>query len=358
MPQGEEFWNPYRMVVVRDAEPKRKSPLSHQAFKGITGSLKCRLTTLTPFLIGKRGFGNEVSFIERDRKPVIPGTSLKGMIRSLAEIVGNGCAVVGKADSTHIACHNADNLCITCRIFGMMEKGHDAKVFMGKVSFGDGIFQSDKPVYLNYQVLMGTPNPKHTSFYINSITGKDDQTVRKFYFHQPDQKDTPLYPPSDLINRAWKVYPLPKNSVFEFDVTFHNLLDEELNLLLYFIALEEDVSISFDDGRTVKGSLRHKLGYGKPLGMGSVHIAITKMALIGDMVQRYSKLKPPEDITEEALKEIIKDKTKTFRADCSLTMTQLRRMLLWNEAESKRFHYPSFNWFRSPGNSNKKLKKI
>ena len=239
MPQKEEsFWNPYRMVVVRDNEPKKKKPVLHHAFKGISGTVNCRITTLTPFLIGKRS-DRGVSFVEREGKPVIPGTSLKGMIRSLAELAGNGCAVVGKSDNNHKPCSSIDSLCITCRIFGMMEKGRNAKVFMGKISFGDGIFQGDTPVYGKHQILMGTPAPRHTAFYKNPDTGNDDKTVRKFYFHQPRQEDYPLPPPADLIKNVWRVYPLPKDSIFEFEITFHNLCDEELKLLLYCLALKK-----------------------------------------------------------------------------------------------------------------------
>lgn len=369
MPQGEEsFWNPYRMVVVRDEKPEKKEPVLHHTFKGISGAVKCRITTLTPFLIGKRSDNRDVSFLEREGKPVIPGTSLKGMIRSLAELAGNGCAVVGKSDYKHKPCSSVNSLCITCRIFGMMEQCSNAKVFMGKISFGDGIFQGDKPVYGKHQILMGTPSPRHTAFYKNPDTNENNKTVRKLYFHQPGQEDSPIPPPPGLIERAWQVHPLPKNSIFEFEVTFQNLCDEELDLLLYCLALEEDVTVTFEGQQETQGPLRHKLGYGKPLGMGSVHIEITQLTLI-DMAKRYRSLAPPIIFEKGYLTKEIEGRTKGFKSDASTTMTMLRKMLLYNSSDTRDFHWPYFNWFRDtskdekpkpprPENSETPLKRI
>lgn len=59
-----------------------------------SGSIRCSLKALTPLLVAaKQGSAEnkERRFLEIDGKPVIPGTSLKGMIRSLVEIMSFSC---------------------------------------------------------------------------------------------------------------------------------------------------------------------------------------------------------------------------------------------------------------------------
>ncbi len=63
---------------------------------------------------------------------------------------------------------------------------------------------------------------------------------------------------------------------FDFVIHFNNLQEDEFNLLLYLLVLEGDVQVTVGEGehrRQLRGPLRHKLGLGKPLGMGSVHIS-------------------------------------------------------------------------------------
>ena len=59
-----------------------------------SGSIRCSLKALTPLLVAaKQGSAEnkERRFLEINRKPVIPGSSLKGMIRSLVEIMSFSC---------------------------------------------------------------------------------------------------------------------------------------------------------------------------------------------------------------------------------------------------------------------------
>ncbi|MEI6068665.1 MAG: hypothetical protein WCP96_15085 [Methylococcaceae bacterium] len=74
--------------------------------------------------------------------------------------------------------------------------------------------------------------------------------------------------------RKLKSHPLSNGSTFEFDVAFDNLSEYELGLLCYALKPSKD--------------FRHKLGMGKPIGLGSVNIDITELVLI-DRHQRYAK---------------------------------------------------------------------
>lgn len=94
MPQNKTFWNPYRMIPVQDKQPVRRNPLTHEIFQGLSGEVEAKVTTLTPLLIGVQQ-GNRKTHICENRidLPILPGSSLKGMLRSLAELIGNGCDV-------------------------------------------------------------------------------------------------------------------------------------------------------------------------------------------------------------------------------------------------------------------------
>ncbi len=72
-----------------------------------------------------------------------------------------------------------------------------------------------------------------------------------------------------------KINPLSVNSTFTGRIRFENLTNEELGALLFAIELPD--------------GLCHKLGMGKPLGLGSVLISINKVAII-DREDRYKKL--------------------------------------------------------------------
>lgn len=130
-----KFVNPYNFVPLGENQPKRKQPKSHEYFVGNRGRIVCRITFQTPFFIPhpeKRfsvpkkknanqvqddelpqwvlkdqkakeawqrlkelnaGEGHEMLALLRDSddKPFIPGSSLKGTFRTIAEALSNSC---------------------------------------------------------------------------------------------------------------------------------------------------------------------------------------------------------------------------------------------------------------------------
>ncbi len=87
MPQGETYWNPYRMIPVKNGPLERHCPITHESVKGISGEIKASLAAITPLLIGtQEGKYKKPVFNQKNKLPVLPGSSLKGMIRSLAEL--------------------------------------------------------------------------------------------------------------------------------------------------------------------------------------------------------------------------------------------------------------------------------
>ncbi|MCP4351108.1 MAG: hypothetical protein GY795_37055 [Desulfobacterales bacterium] len=363
MPQGEDFWNPYRMIPVRK-NIDRKPPFTDEKFRGKSGIISCSLENLTPLFIGGNHDFKE-NFLKRNGKCVIPGSSLKGMLRSLAEIVGGGCMVTdskGSYNKTYAACNKVHSLCIACRIFGMMERGRNARVHKGNVSIGDALLEQAKPETVRFQVLLSSCGTRHEPFYRTQDTGKLDGKSRKFFFHQPKRRGSVPNVPENLRSRAWHINALTPGKSFDFEVQFSNLSKEELELLIYVLVLEENVDVMLEQDRvSLQGPLRHKIGNAKPLGLGSCHIRINKLVCFADSRDRFACLGDVKNNVYEGgdgLEREISVQTERFVEDKSETMQQLRKMMVWDENDNREFRYPDYFWFKSLGNSQKVLKKI
>jgi CRISPR/Cas system CSM-associated protein Csm3 (group 7 of RAMP superfamily) len=366
MPQDEQFWNPYRMVPAKEITARR-APWTREKERGKSGVLYCTLENLTLLFIGGNRHNKE-AFLTRNGLPVIPGSSLKGMLRSLAETVGGGCHITdpkGVHSPKVKACEDADNLCVACRMFGMMERTSHARVHTGNVSVGDALIREREVHTGLFKVLLGSPAPRHSSFYINPANGSNDGRCRKFYFHQPGRTDSVPEIPANLQHREEHIRNiraiLPGHH-FDFEIYFTNLEEDELSLLIYAVALEphDEVMLLGGRGNRLRGPLRHKIGHGKPLGLGSCRIDIQKICYAAAPVERYRTLRGKADrvLTGDDLATEVLGRTRPFAEDTSVTMQQLRKMLVWDETDRRSFHYPTYHWFKNPANSTKPLKPI
>ena len=351
MPEGESFWNPYRWITVSDQAVERDVPRYHHTLCGLSGRLCCELEALTPLLIGD-GKGEFVRHAD-DHQPYIPATSLKGAIRSLAEVVGNTAVPFPKVsvDDQHqlAKARQGSQLDTTARTFGYLDGG---KVFAGLIRFSDAeITGESQPSnqWQQYEVAVGQPKPSHSAFY----PGKNQ---RKFYHHHPGA--TQLTPPHPGITQTVKVRPAPLGTRFHFTVDFANLRDAELNLLLYCLVLEEQTTVKLSPatlgrgidqgGLTLRGPLRHKLGGAKPHGAGSARVRITMLEVRADPIARYrgndtADVREAEDLTEE-----IASRTASFRDRTDRTMQELRAMLIYDTNDPRKpIQYPTYQWFKT-----------
>lgn len=119
-----------------------------------SGTLHCRLKTLTPLLVGGSQLQKSTSeqastksFFRVDGKPVIPGTSLKGMVRSVVETLT--CSSMRLMNDHHIFWRNFD------------DTAYKAKFHMGSVDS-----QSEGPQQAGYLVRRGA------DFYIYPVKYK------------------------------------------------------------------------------------------------------------------------------------------------------------------------------------------
>ncbi|MEW6259121.1 MAG: RAMP superfamily CRISPR-associated protein [Thermodesulfobacteriota bacterium] len=368
MPQNETFWNPYRLVPAKSVE-NRCAPQTHERFVGHCGILSCTVENLTPLFVGPSSKGNPRRFLSREQRPVIPGSSLKGMFRSLAELVGGGCCSVQNTGGQHKSpvppelgkCTDVRSLCITCRMFGAMETSSRARVHMGKVCFGDATLLDERGRTDSFQVYLSSCGVRHEPFYRSPHTGKLDGASRKLYFHQPMHRENIQPLPISVSARPWQVDALLPHHRFRFEVTYHNLTDAELSLLLYVIHLEEHVEVTIGEEHIqLRGPLRHKIGNAKPLGMGSCHVQIEWWERFLEPRLRFASLQSSQrhrlegdDLHDEIIKRIC-----PYIEDKSPTMKHVRKMMVWDETDKRVFNYPNYEWFQNRANSGKPLKAI
>lgn len=206
-------------------------------------------------------------------------------------------------------------------IFGYVAEEDRAHGAAGRVFFGDAHCTSAKDIWLKPNEEVTTPSilssPKPTSFQHYLVQDKTRHPAGSpGEAHDPDIKDalahygtpTPtetvvrghkLYwhkegtdsvtaesiqtqnPPSDWRNdtQHTQIRPVNAGVDFKFSIQFENLRNYELGALLWALQLPMDSN---------GNSCRHKLGMGKPLGLGSVALEVD--VTITQRGQRYKQL--------------------------------------------------------------------
>jgi len=271
-------WNPYQFVPFADSVPRAPiAPVAGHDRTGATGyhsgRIVCYMHAETPVLVLDRGRG-------QPRR--LPASGLKGMVRAVAEIAGQGCgnlldkhggkfpkpeqrpcqeipvnkAIIEEAEKNKKPLRwGRLQLCRTCRIFGF---ALDQACWQGRVRFADGRIENGRfgpyvPPDVAYLVKLRTPKPHHEDFYFDG----DLMAGRKVYLHQANAQDI-------KVENA-KVWIAPTGSRFRFECRFENLIGSELGLLLFALDLKRP-------GKP--DNLRHHYGYGRPAGFGTVRIEV------------------------------------------------------------------------------------
>ena len=325
--------NPYDFVRIDwDEGVNRRPPRFHDRFEGLSGRIKGTITTLTPFFIPGEVVKRPPEPYKRvltgpNNHPIIPGSSLKGMIRSLVETVGYGCWCFPKPVHKYKikrdfrACTDSQSLCVACQMFGMVHEGDHLK---GRVGFEDAVCEDPHTYEKMYTPDLMGPQPERASWYLDKSGGKTCVAGRKFYYHSQDiwvGQEIHRTNSGKKINSY--IEPLGVGNVFTLKVHFDNLSEGELNLLLYALALEPGV--------------RHKLGYAKPAGLGSVEIKLTKVELI-DFESRYTTPGGGKTTYEaDDFEAFVTEQTASYRNDQdSETLTDLRSIWAWPPSDTDR----------------------
>ncbi len=183
---------------------------------------------------------------------------------------------------------NFNELCLASRVFGWVSQDADdgdlsqRVAYKGRVRFSHA--QPTKtPTTLDYTLdILGTPHPTSVEFYLSGVKtakpvksphGYDEREVRvrgrKMYRHHGKQP-TPNAEKSKFNRTILGAH--DKGTTYTFTIEFENLQPVELGALLYTLQLEDGAF--------------HRIGYGKPLGLGSVKMEVENLTLI-PMENRY-----------------------------------------------------------------------
>jgi len=305
----------------------------------LTGYLICTLTTKTPTFVGneriagiKRYTAGKAGHYAINGSPAFPASSLNGMIGSLMEALSNSALRVladEKAKELLEKLEDGHNLLpwkgkrthLTPAelILGAVAEeeggsGGDGEVysFAGRVRFSDAEKTGRgevKTLGVKMLKILSSPRPvtdKIHNFYFHkkSALSSEDKTVingRKYYLHhRPQQmsktggKGKYWWETKDACNvrtihQKTCCDPVAKGQKFRFHICFHNLSEAELGLLLAALdPVRADVALNRSKATTEEeeagrsassGKFLHRLGFGKPLGLGTVKIGITQLWL-------------------------------------------------------------------------------
>jgi CRISPR-associated protein (TIGR03986 family) len=309
---------------------------------GLSGHLEGTITALTPLFI-PGNMDKDVRQFRRNRhgNPILPGSSLKGLMRSLLETIGPGCWWLldrdhqDKLPPDFRQCRDLRSLCPACRMFGMMQTGRDAPMLEGHVRFNDGVCRAPVLREPMYTPILSNPKPRHTIWYFAAAGGRP--TGRKFYYHQAAVAAESGLRTTRRHELAQNVLiaPLDVGSRFDFTADFESVEEDDLRLLLYALVLEE--------------GMRHKIGYAKPAGLGSIEIRLTRLQ-VRDMAKRYVKggqLGGGAVLEGEALAAYLNEQVS---AACSVitaeTLEDLRRIWAWLPRNVS-YQYPTQEWFKN-----------
>jgi CRISPR/Cas system CSM-associated protein Csm3 (group 7 of RAMP superfamily) len=333
---------PYGFARYPDGSPRRTTPTGHDVFEGQTGQIECELEALSPFLVmdSDHRAGSNPSELGTfmsgdDGRYIIPGTSLKGMIRSVFEVIIPSCVAVNSSNSNRLvpgrfsACKHRTNLCPACRTFGYMGRGRGATVHRGRVNIGEARAVGSPQRHRDVQLVPHfSPNPGKSDRY--QTAGRDPKG-RKFYYHHHDLKTATTH--NDKDYGPW-VAPLEAGSTFRFTVGFENLEEEALDALVAALVLSSSAPL---DGSTVK--VRHKLGYGKPAGLGSVRIGVQEVRLDPPPETRYRDFQAdPQTLDDQDA--WVETRRSRFFEDPTPPVKDLVEVLRYPPPAGVRYAYP------------------
>lgn len=249
---------PYAFVPIPAGDPRRERPAGHQQYNGnlLTGTLEGMITARSPVhvasgqieLTGKRPSLVKAHF-RRNGRLTIPGSSLKGAIRSIVEAISNppSCLRVTRARFAEQpvqvrACNRKESLCVACQMFGAMG-------YLGQVHFHDATLDGGESTIILTPSLFA-PRTRERAYIANGqVRG------RKFYHH------------GELARGNVPLEVCPVGARFQLQVDFENLSEAQLGLLL--IALGQGTP-----------PLTPKLGGAKPACCGSVEMHVTDVRLL------------------------------------------------------------------------------
>ncbi|MBI4769799.1 MAG: hypothetical protein HY784_05125 [Chloroflexi bacterium] len=288
-----------------------------------SGELEFSLRALSPVFVaaGRYALSEEAGlgpggavrgFCRTNGVPTIPASTLKGVVRGVAEAVSPSHVTatrldVGDLDRTgDCAVGPGKKACPACALFG----GGGRQAHIGLVRFEDARLVGSTKTRLFRLSPLYAPRATRRGAPAAYTDEHGELKGRKFYFHGQPAKD----PGGDHCEV------LPAGAQFSGRLCFANL-DGPLLGLVFF-------ALGFDR------SFRLNLGGGKPLCLGSVEFAPVRLRLLG-REEVLSGEAQGEPVAGEALADFIVDKMRSAQQARLLLgpqVTKLCEVLRWPNA--------------------------
>lgn len=243
--------------------PDRKRPPDHDRFRDQSGRMELQIEVVSEYLYV--GSGNLELFDLKGRKQayyalprhngqlVIPGSAIKGAVRSIAEAISGSCVRVadrGERTGSWRACSDEGLLCAACRLFG-------ATGYRGRVHLSDAA-----PV--------AQVEPDRIK--IADLWPPRQSPGRKFYrpgaFQSLDKE-------AERNHRFIEV--VPKGSRFSVTLYFENTTRAEMGLLMRALGLD---LIQRGSEKKVVFAFPVKLGGAKPRCLGAARLNPKRLYLV------------------------------------------------------------------------------
>lgn len=270
-----EHPKPYELIDFANRAPQREPVAGHDALRAdrLSGYIELYLIARTYLQVASGTYDargdREIAAVETrvgrytgdkgqvKQEPVIPGSSLKGMVRSLVEILSPSClTTVTRRWARHIPaglapCQDVNALCPACRLFGMT--GAENNNYLGQMSFEDAQLVKGKRAEISTPQLWSRNDlPPH---YLDHSYFKG----RKVYHH------------SQVAEGNDARLTFAAGAVLLTRIHFENLLAAEMGLFFAAIGLHP------------RHRFLPKLGAGKPVGMGSIETYPKMIKVRGDL---------------------------------------------------------------------------
>ncbi|VVB88738.1 RAMP superfamily protein [uncultured archaeon] len=286
---GQAEPKPFAFIDIK-GEPKRKSYVSHDAFKNLTGKLELTIEVISEFLFvgsGNYHFREKdklvyYSFFKTNQNITIPGTSIKGAVRGVAEAISNSCVIL-KGNTEKLVLNQCKfelekdyfQLCPVCNLFGITGYG-------GRVCFLDA-----NPLKIETDIVK-----------ISELWGpRVNKSKRKFY---QNKKFNPVGNLKPEKNYRF-VEAVKKGSKFNTTLRFENVTEGELSLILYAMGVNQDYMI--------------KIGGAKPRCFGTVRFISGKFQVLSDDLVSFDEKPITEIMKKDELIE--KDLLSLFKKEIS-----------------------------------------
>ena len=253
------FWIPLQK------KPQKDKPALLDRFSGWNGRMELLIEVRSEYLfVGGGNFdlfsleGKEqarYNFARRNGRLVVPGTGIKGAVRSVVEAISNSCVRLStrreRGPSTHRPCNDLNNLCLACRLFGTTG-------YRGRAHFSDALPVRDGQTTITIKIADLWP-PKQFK-------------GRKFY-------QTKVFQPQDMRpQRNYRFLEVvPKGMLFRTTLFFENATTAEMGVLVRGLGL---TLLKEKEEESIVYAFPVKLGGAKPRCLGSVRFHPEKIHLL------------------------------------------------------------------------------